>query len=373
MKRCPECRRDYTDETLNFCLDDGTRLVDGPAADESATVILSEPGTGETGIPPSESPTVQLQTPVTVDGSGRSKRKLLAVAIIPIVLVIAGVGFAVYKFWARTDKPLRVMKIERLTTNSKSSAAAISPDGKYVVYSVDEGGQHSLWVRHVAASSNIQIIPPAEDVYYWGLTFTPDSSYINFVKVQFEKNVAWPLYQISVLGGTQKKLTAHAEGGVSYSPDGKQFAFVREEYPTAEESSILIANADGTEERILASRKTPESFPSRQTAPAWSPDGKTIACIVNDETKGVGRSHVVEVNVADGTSETIVTKEWEDIFQIAWLPNKSGLLVLGIVKGGDNYAGQIWRFSYPEGEARRITTDLNNYSSLSLTSDSNAL
>jgi len=30
MKRCPECLRNYADETLNFCLDDGARLVDGP-------------------------------------------------------------------------------------------------------------------------------------------------------------------------------------------------------------------------------------------------------------------------------------------------------------------------------------------------------
>jgi Tol biopolymer transport system component len=296
-------------------------------------------------------------------------------AIVPIALVlgIGGIGFAVYKFWAGVAKPLQAMKIERLTTNGKSTAAAISPDGKYVVYSVDEGGQHTLWVRQVTASSNVQIIPPAEDVYYWGLTFSPDSNYINFVKVQFEKNVEWALYQMPVLGGTQKLLIKQTEGGVSYSPDGKQFAFVREEYPSAEESSLLIANADGTEERILASTKTPEKFPSRRTAPAWSPDGKTIACIVSDESKGIGRSHVVEVNVADGTSKTVVTKEWEDIFQIAWLPDKSGLLVLGAEKGGSNYAGQIWRFSYPEGEARRITADFNNYSSLSLPSDSNAL
>ena len=40
MKRCPECRRDYTDETLNYCLDDGTVLVDGPASDEPQTAIL---------------------------------------------------------------------------------------------------------------------------------------------------------------------------------------------------------------------------------------------------------------------------------------------------------------------------------------------
>src|SRR5688500_13770011 len=39
MKRCPECRRDYYDETLLYCLDDGTALVDGPRWDEPATAI----------------------------------------------------------------------------------------------------------------------------------------------------------------------------------------------------------------------------------------------------------------------------------------------------------------------------------------------
>ena len=374
MKRCPECCRDYYDDSLLYCLDDGNALLEGPASlDEPETAILSEPGAKGTGFPRSESPTIQIQPPATLGEDKRSNRRLLAIVPIALVLGIGGIGFAVYKFWAGVAKPLQAMKIERLTTNGKSTAAAISPDGKYVVYSVDEGGQHTLWVRQVTASSNVQIIPPAEDVYYWGLTFSPDSNYINFVKVQFEKNVEWVLYQMPVLGGTQKLLIKQTEGGVSYSPDGKQFAFVREEYPSAEESSLLIANADGTEERILASTKTPEKFPSRRTAPAWSPDGKTIACIVSDESKGIGRSHVVEVNVADGTSKTVVTKEWEDIFQIAWLPDKSGLLVLGAEKGGSNYAGQIWRFSYPEGEARRITADFNNYSSLSLPSDSNAL
>ena len=27
MKRCPECRRDYQDETLLYCLDDGNALL----------------------------------------------------------------------------------------------------------------------------------------------------------------------------------------------------------------------------------------------------------------------------------------------------------------------------------------------------------
>ena len=40
MKRCPECRRDYTDGTLSYCLDDGTPLLEGPADDDAATRIL---------------------------------------------------------------------------------------------------------------------------------------------------------------------------------------------------------------------------------------------------------------------------------------------------------------------------------------------
>ncbi|MEK6325269.1 MAG: protein kinase [Acidobacteriota bacterium] len=303
----------------------------------------------------------------------KSHKKSVGVAAVALLLVTGGIGFALYKFWGKADKPPQTIKIERLTTNGKSFNAAISPDGKYVVYSIDEGGQHSLWVRQVAASSNVQIIPPAEDVYYWGLTFSPDGNYINFVKAEFEKNVAWSLYQMPVLGGSQKKLFTNAEGGVSYSPDGKQFAFIREEYPSAEESSLLIANADGTGERILASRKTPETFPSRERAPAWSPDGKTIACIVGDETTVIGRMDVVEVNVADGTIKPVTTQGWQEISQVAWLRDKSGLLILGLEKAPAFYARQIWRFSYPEGEARRITTDFNDYMSMSLTADSNAL
>ncbi len=43
MKRCPECRRDYYDDTLLYCLDDGNELLEGPASgqfDEPQTAIL---------------------------------------------------------------------------------------------------------------------------------------------------------------------------------------------------------------------------------------------------------------------------------------------------------------------------------------------
>ena len=48
MKRCPECRRDYHDDSLLYCLEDGASLIQGsvPSPDEPATAILHS-GTAE--------------------------------------------------------------------------------------------------------------------------------------------------------------------------------------------------------------------------------------------------------------------------------------------------------------------------------------
>jgi Tol biopolymer transport system component len=256
-----------------------------------------------------------------------------------------------------------------LTTNGKSSDAAISPDGKYVVYILDEGGQQSLWTRQVATTSNVQIIPAA-DVQYLALGFSPDGNYINFAK-QERSDTPRVLYQMPLLGGAQKKLISNVSSAVSYSPDGKQFAFVRSTFPTTNESSLLIANSDGTGERILASVTRPELFSTLGGLhPAWSPDGKTIACIAGAGT--ANSQKVIEVQVADGTVKPTAVQGWNFIRRIAWLPDKSGLLILGADKASA-VTNQIWRISYPDGEARRITNDFNHYLGMSLTADSGAL
>ena len=61
MKRCPECSREY-DNTMMFCLDDGAELLYGPASQEPATAILSEPGAVATGFPAGESATRVFHT-----------------------------------------------------------------------------------------------------------------------------------------------------------------------------------------------------------------------------------------------------------------------------------------------------------------------
>src|SRR2546428_14093407 len=40
MKRCPNCKRTFADDTLSFCLDDGTPLVAAVRPDSEETLVL---------------------------------------------------------------------------------------------------------------------------------------------------------------------------------------------------------------------------------------------------------------------------------------------------------------------------------------------
>ncbi len=68
MKTCPTCNRSYTDASLNFCLEDGTPLVNtsAPGFDPNATIRYTEPR--ETKAPPAP-PYVQPSGPASQPGS----------------------------------------------------------------------------------------------------------------------------------------------------------------------------------------------------------------------------------------------------------------------------------------------------------------
>ena len=89
MKRCPECRRDYYDDTLLYCLDDGNALLEGPATasggDEPAMAILSEPPASVVGQFDSEPHTAILHS-TAAPGEAPTRAQILnagTTAILP--------------------------------------------------------------------------------------------------------------------------------------------------------------------------------------------------------------------------------------------------------------------------------------------------
>ena len=120
-------------------------------------------------------------------GKIKHHRGAAIIALTVLLIAVVGIVFGLNKLISQRQSPtnqhqtgpavpFQRMKIARLTSTGKATEAAISPDGKYVVHVVDDGGQQSLWMRQVSStSSNVQIIPPA-DVSYLSLTFSPDGN-----------------------------------------------------------------------------------------------------------------------------------------------------------------------------------------------------
>lgn len=297
-----------------------------------------------------------------------------AVALILLAALLLGLAAVIYwRFIPSVDdkkNEAQQMKFTRLRTRGNVTIAAISPDGKYVATIVEEKGEQSLWVRQISAATNVPLVAPAKSEYK-GLTFSPDSDYIYFLRVENESSV---LYQIPVLGGLPpRKLLEDVPTTVTFSPDGRRLAFVRR-YPEEKTTVLMIANSDGSGERRLAARTRPEQFdlggPQLPTGPAWSPDGKVIVCPTLNVTEPV-YMNLVEVRVDDGTMRQINSAPWVLIGGVSWVAGGNSLLF----NASDEITApsQVWRLSYPGGNPQRVTNDPNFYTSISLTRDSQSL
>jgi Tol biopolymer transport system component len=167
-----------------------------------------------------------------------------------------------------------------------------------------------------------------------------------------------------VLGGTPVKILERIDAPVTFSPDGKQLALVRANSPSQGESELVIANSDGSNERVLAMKASPDFFsPLFFTGPSWSPDGKLIATAVAHLG---GPTRLIAVAVADGKETELSSTPWQFASRVQWLPDMSGLLVIG---GDSPGVTQVWIVSYPDGVRRRITNDLNSYRAIGMAAD----
>ena len=283
--------------------------------------------------------------------------------ILAASLLMVGAGiYGLYTRFAqwRGDSgpiPFQTMNMEKLTSSGHAILATISPDGKYVVNVVDEGkGQQSLWMRHVATGSNAQIMAPMEGGYM-GLTFSPDGDFLYFVRGDTQHPGVGFLYQIPVLGGTPHKLADDVDSAVSFSPDGQQMVYLRDSSTDAS-SSLIIAHADGTHERVLSKLPLPGYYD-----PAWSPDGKSIAATVLDPGRqNLGR--VVLLNPDSGKEKTVYAGS-AILHKPAWMPDNEHLVLIFHDLSSD-WNGQVGEIAIAAGKLHRITNDLNSYSNLTL-------
>ncbi|MBA2731968.1 MAG: PD40 domain-containing protein [Acidobacteria bacterium] len=303
---------------------------------------------------------------LALKGVIKHRRVVPVLLLAALIVTSAVVIFRFDKIFGRKEatSPFQKMKLTRLTTPRQARRAIISPDGRYIAYVLSADGGQGLWIEQTATQSNHQEVVPAADVRYFGTTFSPDGNFLYYIIKQMNNSIG-VLYSVPALGGTPNKVLTDVDSPVTFSPDGKQIAFIRGS--SAGEKALMIANVDGTGERTLAARHGDDFY--NFDGPAWSPDGQKIACGAGGLAQRVG---VVGIDVKDGTEKLIGSQIWKAVEQVAWLKDGSGLILVARDQA-PNAALQLWYLSYTSGEARRITNDLSNYGGVSLTSASDAL
>ena len=312
------------------------------------------------------SPLAQPKRESIIDALKHHKR------VAALVLALVFIGAAAVAFWVyklvdpnRTETvaietAANEIEVTTLTRTGTIGSGAISRDGKHVVYSVRESGRESLWLRQVAAPSAQQIVPSAE-VSYQGLTFSLDGNHIYFVR---RDGSTQSLYRSPALGGVPMKLLEQVHSPITLSPDGSRLAFVRE---ARDESALIIANVDGSNEQKLATRPMTDHF----KVPAWSPDGTEVACSAGSGDPYDIQNSVIAFRVMDGTQRSLTQQKWAYTRWVEWLADGSGLLITG----RDRHDGQnqIWHISNPGGAVRKLTSDSKPYFSISLAGESRTL
>jgi Tol biopolymer transport system component/predicted Ser/Thr protein kinase len=222
----------------------------------------------EAGLVPARLSTEAMPMPIGHPQRVPLRRWPLWLAGLAAMLLI-GLGVAWF-LWQRGQPP-RDFKQRQLTTNSSEApvtAAAISPDGKYLAFA-DNAGIHLRLIETGETSSlpsppgfGIKAVTArSRERLYW----FPDGTRI-LASTAAVQNSSPTIWSISVLGGTPRKLRDDA-GQASASPDGSQIAFV-----SGDGKEIWLMAANGEEPRRIIAAAEREFL----VEPAWSLEGKWL-------------------------------------------------------------------------------------------------
>lgn len=271
-------------------------------------------------------------------------------------------------FYPPSNNSQKFSESERLTNLGNVIDAKASPDGKFLVYVQDEGELQSLWIKQIPSGSAVQIVPSA-NVIFQGIAISPDNSWV-YYDIWDKKNVG-EIFRVSALGGAPQKVIHDCMPNIEISPDGKKIAFIRN--VDDEQATYLITAEIGTwkETRVLTGGVNLGGFGSF----AWSPDGNTLA-VLGGKPSEDGKFYLAltEINV-NANEEKTIWKIPQELTQfgggIVWAKDKSGIFLTL----GEELASykQIWFVSYPDGVAKQVTKNFNNYGRLSLSADGKSL
>jgi Tol biopolymer transport system component/DNA-binding winged helix-turn-helix (wHTH) protein len=230
--------------------------------------------------------------------------------------------------------------------------AVISPDGKSIVYRQRINGKESFWLGQIDSNSSVKIGEPA-GTWMSSIALSPDAAQL-FVTERERAASSGRLLRMPIVGGVMSDVLSNIDSPVSFSPNGKQIAFLRRD--DERRPSIVTADVDGRNQRTLLAPGSTLAIGG--IALAWSPDGKSIA-FAGSEGNG-GRATLMTVRISDAGVSRVARFDWGQIGNMAWMPDGAGLAVAAFANPVTRQC-QVWYVSYPAGEVRKLSNDLDIY------------
>jgi serine/threonine protein kinase/Tol biopolymer transport system component len=333
-----------------------------PAGAVASSASGSRPASSSSAVAPS-----QPSTPVPV-ARALWRRPWLLGGIAALAVLVAWKMHPLTAPSAQTPgaAPPAAMQITQLTTTGDAKYNDISPDGRLVAYVREQHGAFTLWMLQLATGSTVQIAPLASP-FLAGPRFSPDGNYIYFA-TQVLGAPKGTLWRVASLGGVPEMILDDVPSSVSLSPDGKRFLFVRPA-PEKHESYPMMADADGGNPRIVATKKEPQAFP--EFGPAWLPNGEQAAVVAQENVARLGY-HLELADLGTGKSTPFGDFIFAEVSRLTWRSNPDAIVFVGGEKSGE-LRSQIWETLYPSGQLRQITNDLNSYNSVGIAADGSKL
>ena len=212
--------------------------------------------------------------------------------------------------------------IDDLYYTRSIGGATWSPDGKEIVLTTNLSGRTNLWKVNVSGSWPIQLAQ--SDEAQLSPTYSPDGKWIVY---QQDKggNELYDLYAIPSSGGTPINLTNTPEIrelSAEFSPDGNSLVF---DAKTAKSPNVnvMVMNFRTHAVRALTAESTPNHWWNRV---CWSHDGNFVFAvrIKND----FADSDVYRIEVATGKAENLTSHQGEARYAASALsPNDDRLLI----------------------------------------------
>jgi Tol biopolymer transport system component/DNA-binding winged helix-turn-helix (wHTH) protein len=249
-------------------------------------------------------------------------------------------GLGIWRFSREAAlPPLEVVPMAALP--GFESDPAFSPDGNQVAFTFGAEDKCGIYTTLIGGDKPLRLTTNSGDAFP---TWSSDGRRIAFYR-HSEQGTA--IYTVPALGGTEQRLHAGLSGpwtfGLDWSPDGKVLAFSDAQGDKNRAWIALLSLADSTTRPL-----TSPSSQEYDSAPAFSPDGSTMA-FVRGIVAGVV-SDLYVTPVAGGMPKRLTFDKTWIWGSLTWTPDGREI-VFSSSRGG---LGALWRVSASGGTPQPV-------------------